>query len=155
MTAEARPAAATAADRFARLVTSACGAGFLPIAPGTWGSAVPMAALFGVTGPLSTAGGWLNGNVYANFLPLVLLLLTIGYGAASLAGQDEDGTLCLIATLPMRRATVVLQKALAMALQAAVLVAAVAVCVFAGRWFDLATTAGDVVSTGRPSITCR
>jgi ABC-2 type transport system permease protein len=111
-----------------------------------------MAALFGVTGPLSTAGGWLNGNVYANFLPLVLLLLTVGYGAASLAGQDEDGTLCLIVTLPMRRATIVLQKAAAMALQAAVLVAAVAVCVLAGRWFDLATTVGNVVSISATTL---
>jgi ABC-2 type transport system permease protein len=29
-----------------------------------------------------------------------VLLLTIGYGAACLAGQDEEGTLALIATLP-------------------------------------------------------
>ena len=28
------------------------------------------AALFGVTGPISTSGGWLNGNIYANFFPL-------------------------------------------------------------------------------------
>jgi ABC-2 type transport system permease protein len=111
-----------------------------------------MAALFGVTGPLSTAGGWLNGNVYANFLPLVMLLLTVGYGAASLAGQDEDGTLCLIATLPTRRATVVLQKAAAMALQAAVLVAAVAVCVLVGRSFDLATPVGNVVSISATTL---
>jgi tetratricopeptide (TPR) repeat protein len=53
-----------------------------------------ISALFGVSGPISTPGGWLNGNLYANFLPLLMLLLTIGYGAASLAGQDEDGTLC-------------------------------------------------------------
>lgn len=76
MTAETRPAAATAADRFARFVTSAGGAGFLPIAPGTWGSAVTTVALFGVfvadrrllSGPLAAAGltalalllGWLG-----------------------------------------------------------------------------------------------
>jgi ABC-2 type transport system permease protein len=44
------------------------------------------AALFGVTGSISSSGGWLDGNLYANFFPLILLLLTIGYGAASLAG---------------------------------------------------------------------
>src|SRR6516164_6829354 len=49
------------------------------------------AALFGLTGPLTSPGGWLNGNIYGNFFPLIMLLLTIGYGAAALAGQNEDG----------------------------------------------------------------
>jgi len=111
-----------------------------------------ISALFGVTGPISTSGGWLNGNLYANFLPLLMLLLTIGYGAAALAGQDEDGTLCLIATLPRRRATIVLEKAAAMALQAAVLAAAVAACVVVGRWFDLTTTLGSVVSISATTL---
>jgi beta-exotoxin I transport system permease protein len=104
------------------------------------------AALFGVTGSLTSPGGWLNGNIYANFLPLVMLLLTIGYGAASLAGQDEDGTLCLIATLPVRRTTIALDKAAAMALQAVVVATAVAVCVVIGRSFDLTVTLANVVS---------
>ena len=75
MTAEARPAT-TSTDRFARAITSACGAGFLPIAPGTWGSAVTTAALLAVfvirpsllSGPLAAAAlvalsialGWLG-----------------------------------------------------------------------------------------------
>lgn len=79
------------------------------------------AALFGVTGPLTSPGGWLNGNIYGNFFPLIMLLLTIGYGAASLAGQDEDGTLALLAVLPIRRRTIVVQKAAAMAVQALLL----------------------------------
>ena len=69
------------------------------------------AALFGVTGQLTSPGGWLNGNIYGNFFPLIMLLLTIGYGAACLAGQNEDGTLALIAALPVRRRAIVLQKA--------------------------------------------
>jgi beta-exotoxin I transport system permease protein len=104
------------------------------------------AALFGVTGPLSTSGGWLNGNIYANFFPLIMLLLTIGYGAASLAGQDEEGTLCLVATLPVRRTTIVLEKAAAMVVQAAVLAIAVGVCVVVGRSFHLTTTIGNVAA---------
>jgi beta-exotoxin I transport system permease protein len=104
------------------------------------------AALFGVTGSLTSPGGWLNGNIYANFFPLVMLLLTVGYGAASLAGQDEDGTLCLVATLPVRRPVIVLEKAAAMALQAAVLAAGTAVCVVIGRSFDLAVPVGNVAS---------
>ncbi len=104
------------------------------------------AALFGVTGSLTSPDGWLNGNIYANFLPLLMLLLTIGYGAASLAGQDEDGTLGLVAALPVRRSAIVLEKTAAMALQAAVLAAAVAVCVVVGRSFELAVGPGELVS---------
>ena len=34
------------------------------------------AALFGVTGQLTSPGGGLNGNIYGNFFPLIMLLLT-------------------------------------------------------------------------------
>jgi ABC-2 type transport system permease protein len=104
------------------------------------------AALFGVTGPISTSGGWLNGNIYANFLPLIMLLLTIGYGAACLAGQDEDGTLGLLAVLPVRRTAIVMQKAAAMAVQAAALTVTVAVLVIVGRSFQLNITVANVAS---------
>jgi len=98
------------------------------------------AALFGVTGPISSSGGWLNGNIYANFFPLIMLLLTIGYGAACLAGQDEDGTLGLLAVLPVRRMAIVAQKAAAMAVQAAVLAVTVGVLVIIGQSFQLEVT---------------
>lgn len=104
------------------------------------------AALFGVSGTISSSGGWLNGNIYANLFPLVMLLVTIGYGAASLAGQDEDGTLGLMVTLPVRRTIIVLQKVGAMALQGAAVAAAVAVCVLVGRWFDLSVATGNVLA---------
>jgi ABC-2 type transport system permease protein len=104
------------------------------------------AALFGVTGSISSSGGWLNANLYANFFPLVMLLLSVGYGAACLAGQDEDGTLGLIATLPVRRGAVVAQKAAAMALQAGALATVVAACVVIGRSFELSITLGGAAS---------
>jgi ABC-2 type transport system permease protein len=98
------------------------------------------AALFGITGPLTSPGGWLNANIYGNFFPLIMLLLTIGFGAAALAGQDEEGTLALVAALAVRRRTILLQKAGAMAVQALVLATAVAICVIIGRGFQLAIT---------------
>ena len=103
------------------------------------------AALFGVTGPLTSPGGWLNGNIYGNFFPLIMLLLTIGYGAASLAGQDEEGTLALLTVLPVRRRAILFQKAGAMAVQALVLAAAVTVCVFIGRGFELTISPGAAI----------
>jgi beta-exotoxin I transport system permease protein len=104
------------------------------------------AALFGVNGPLSSAGGWLNGNIYANFFPLIMLLMTIGYGAAALAGQDEDGTLCLVVALPMRRVRIVLQKVAAMTLQAATVAGAVAASVIIGRSFELTVGVDDAIA---------
>jgi ABC-2 type transport system permease protein len=103
------------------------------------------AALFGVTGKLTSSDGWLNANIYSNFLPLIMLLLTIGYGAASLAGQDENGTLALLVVLPMRRWAIVLQKLCAMAVQALVLAAATTVCVVIGQGFQLTVSAGNAV----------
>jgi ABC-2 type transport system permease protein len=103
-------------------------------------------ALFGVTGPISSSGGWLNGNIYANFFPLVMLLLTIGYGAVALAGQDEDGTLGLLAVLPVRRTAIVAQKAAAMAAQAAALTITVAILAITGRSFQLDVTIANVAS---------
>ena len=104
------------------------------------------AALFGVTGRISSSGGWLNGNIYANFFPLIMLLLTIGYGAACLAGQDEDGTLGLLAVLPVRRTAIVAQKTAAMAVQAVALAVTVALLVIIGRSFQLDVTIANVGS---------
>jgi ABC-2 type transport system permease protein len=105
----------------------------------------PAAALFGATGPLTTPPGWLNANLYANFVPLIVLLLTIGYGASSLAGQDEDGTLGLIATLPLSRRQIALQKAATMMLQAVPVSLATLLCVLAGRGFNLTTSTAGLI----------
>lgn len=104
------------------------------------------AALFGVTGKLTSPGGWLNGNIYGNFFPLIMLLLTIGYGAACLAGQDEDGTLALLTALPIRRRAVLLQKFSAMAVQALLLAAAVVVCVVIGRSFQVTVGTSNAIA---------
>lgn len=95
------------------------------------------AALFGVTGSLTSPTGWLDGNLYQNFLPLVMLLMTVGYGASCIAGRDEDGTLALVATLPISRREVLLQKVAAMGIQAVLLAIATMLCVIVGRAFEL------------------
>lgn len=103
------------------------------------------AALLGVTGSLTSPDGWLNANIYANFFPLIMLLLTIGYGAGCVAGQDENGTLALLTALPASRPAIVLQKAAAMTLQALLLAAAVTVCVFTGRGFQLTISPASTI----------
>jgi beta-exotoxin I transport system permease protein len=104
-----------------------------------------VAALFGASGSLTSPSGWLNANLYANFLPLVVLLLTIGYGAACIAGQDEDLTLAMVATLPVSRRGLVLAKFTVMCLQALPVSVATALCVLAGRGFDLPVGTGALV----------
>jgi phosphatidylglycerophosphatase A len=89
LTTVGRPA--TAVDRFARLVTSACGAGFLPIAPGTWGSAVVTVAVFGLflvkpallTGPLSAA------TLVFAALALAWLGIWAGDRVSAMLGDDD------------------------------------------------------------------
>lgn len=104
-----------------------------------------VAALFGATGPLTTPAGWLGANVYANFGPLIVLILGIGYGAGCLAGQDEDGTLALVVTLPISRARLVAQKVSTLVLLVLSICVATLVAAFAGRAFDLAVPPSGLV----------
>lgn len=104
-------------------------------------------ALLGVAGSLTSPVGWVSGNLYANFLPLIMLLLTVGYGASSLAGQSEDGTLGLVATLPISRQTLVLQKAFTLVVVAVPLAVVSAACVLLGRHYQLDLAVGPLLST--------
>lgn len=104
-----------------------------------------LAALFGAAGSLTSPAGWLSANVYANFLPLIALVLAMGYGASCLAGQDEDGTLALVATLPARRRTILQQKIAVLVLHAACASLATLAVVLAGRAFQLDLDLGPIL----------
>jgi beta-exotoxin I transport system permease protein len=105
-----------------------------------------VAALFGINGTLTSPVGWIDANAYTNFFPLIMLLVTIGYGAAAIAGQDEDRTLALLATLPRSRRAILAQKIAAMAAMAVAMATTVAACVILGRAFDLAVDVGHVIT---------
>ncbi len=104
-----------------------------------------VAALFGATGSLTSPSGWLNSNLYANFVPLIALLLAVGYGAASIAGQDEDGTLGLVATLPLSRQRLVAEKFAAMCVLAVPVALVTMLCVLAGPGFELHIGVGNLI----------
>jgi ABC-2 type transport system permease protein len=108
-------------------------------------------AAFGVSGSLTSPVGWLNANVFNNFLPVVAVILAIGYGAWCVAGQDEAGTLAPIAVLPIRRRGLVVQKAVALAVQLLPTLVLTAGCVLVGRAFQLTVGIGSVVSA---SVAC-
>ena len=106
-----------------------------------------LAALFGITGSLTTPEGWLNANIYANFLPLLVLLLTIGYGAASLAGQEADGHLELVLSLPFTRTKVVVEKIGALGVQALIFTVVTLASVLVGHWFELTVSTAALITT--------
>lgn len=111
-----------------------------------------IAALFGASGSLTTSAGWLNANLYGNFVPLLVLLMTIGYGAWAIAGQTEEGTLGMVATLPVARRWLAGQKALAVALLSLPVPLVTAGCVVIGRSFELSVSTAGLVSITAGSV---
>jgi ABC-2 type transport system permease protein len=103
-----------------------------------------VAALFGISGSLTSPTGWLSANIYANFFPLLILLITIGYGAWCLAGQEADGRLELVLSLPFARRRLVLQKVLVLTILAALFSVVVFLFVLIGRRFDLTFSVANV-----------
>ncbi|MGV9712205.1 ABC transporter permease subunit [Gordonia sp. NPDC003424] len=95
------------------------------------------AAVFGFSGSITSPAGWLNANMYANFGPMLALLLAIGYGAGAIAGQDADGSLGLVVTLPVTRTTVLAHKAVALLVVCLVVPIASFVVCLAGPRFEL------------------
>jgi ABC-2 type transport system permease protein len=96
-----------------------------------------LGALFGVTGSFTSPDGWLNANFYANFLPLFVLLTTIGYGADAVAGQDEANYLGLVAALPLPRRRLLLEKVTALVLVALPVALVTMLAVLTGPAFEL------------------
>jgi ABC-2 type transport system permease protein len=103
-------------------------------------------AAFGVTGSLTSPVGWLNANIFNNFLPVVAVIVAIGYGAWCVAGQDESGTLAPVAALPLTRRNLVVQKAVALAGQLLPTMALTFCCVLLGRFFQLDIDVGRLVA---------
>jgi ABC-2 type transport system permease protein len=84
--------------------------------------------------------------MFDNFLPLIVIILTVGYGAWCIAGQDEDGTLALTASLPVTRLRMVLDKSLVLIVQALPAVVLTYLCVLAGRAFELTVDVGTLTA---------
>jgi beta-exotoxin I transport system permease protein len=106
-----------------------------------------ISALFGVSGSLTSPAGWMNANLYANFVPLFALLMTLGYGASAIAGQDEDGTLWSVASMPLTRTRIVLEKMAVTAVLALPVPLVTLGAALAGRGFELDLATGPLLST--------
>ncbi|RNL80215.1 ABC transporter permease [Nocardioides marmorisolisilvae] len=106
-----------------------------------------LSALFGATGSLTSPDGWMNANLYANFLPLFVLFMTIGYGASAVAGQNEDGTLGDVAVLPRTRAAVLLEKVATLSLLSLPVPLLCLVASLAGHHWQVDLAVGALIGT--------
>lgn len=105
-------------------------------------------SLFGISknGSLSSGAGFLGAELFSFMLPLLVLVLAIGSGVRTFAGEEDAGRLELLLAYPVGRSAAVLAKG------AAVGAGVVALCASCGialavldPIFDLGLSAGNVV----------
>jgi ABC-2 type transport system permease protein len=73
-------------------------------------------SLFGLGqgGDITSGAGFIDAELFSLMLPLLVLVLAIGSGARTFAGEEEAGRLELILSYPLRRRDAVLAKAAAL-----------------------------------------
>lgn len=73
-----------------------------------------MRAFVGDVPDLTSPEGFLNSQLYFLLAPILLLVFAISAGSGAVAGEEEKGSLDLLFSHPVRRASVVLHKLAAM-----------------------------------------
>jgi ABC-2 type transport system permease protein len=87
---------------------------------------------------LTSAAGYLNSQLFALVLPLLVVILAVGFGSTAIAGEEEQGTLELVMSYPVGRSRVVLEKAMVLVVLVVVLVATTYLATFGvGRAVDI------------------
>jgi ABC-2 type transport system permease protein len=102
-------------------------------------------SLFGLTGAvdITRGAGFVDTELFSFMLPLLAIVLAIGSGARTLAGEEESGRLELVLAYPVSRRGAVVAKAAAVAVEVTVFctVAYVALAL-ASQVFDLGLPLG-------------
>ena len=81
--------------------------------------------LFGISGiDLTSVAGYLDSQLFNLMLPLLALVLAIGSGSRTLAGEEEAGRLELLFAYPVRRRDGVVAKGIAVAVEIAIVAVA-------------------------------
>jgi ABC-2 type transport system permease protein len=96
---------------------------------------------------LASSAGYLQAELFGLMVPLMLVGYAIAAGSATIAGEEDQGTLEILLVQPISRVRVVLQKYAAVATALALLaVALAAVLLVATPIFDLSVAAGDEIA---------
>lgn len=74
-----------------------------------------LAIFIGDVADIASPEGYLGTEVFSFMVPLLFLVLTIGFGASAIAREEERGTLDLLLSNPIPRWRVVVEKFAAMA----------------------------------------
>ena len=61
-------------------------------------------------GDITSGAGYLDAELLSLMLPLLVIVLAIGSGARTYAGEEEGGRLELVFSYPLRRRNAVLAK---------------------------------------------
>jgi ABC-2 type transport system permease protein len=97
---------------------------------------------------LTSAADYLNSQIFALILPLLLAILAIGFGAGTIAGEEERGTLELVVSHPVARTRIVGAKALVLLVLVALLALANYLVAFGlGRAFEIELAFGDILAS--------
>ena len=82
-----------------------------------------MLSFFGIDdgAELASPEGFVNSQLYANVVPIMLFIFTIGMGTAAIAGEEDKRTMDLLLAQPTTRERVVLDSFAAMATLSGVL----------------------------------
>jgi len=95
----------------------------------------------------STAAAYLNAELFSLMVPLLLVVFAIGFGASTLAGEEEHGLLDLVLSQPVARSRVVLEKAFSLVVEVVVLALVVAVTILVvGAFVDLGVGVGNLAA---------
>jgi ABC-2 type transport system permease protein len=88
-------------------------------------------ALFGISngGSLGSGAGFLDTELFSFMLPLLVLVLAIGSGARTFAGEEDAGLLELVFAYPVRRSAAVVAKGVAVAVQVLAVAASAGVAI--------------------------
>ncbi|MFN8026010.1 MAG: ABC transporter permease subunit [Acidimicrobiia bacterium] len=103
----------------------------------------------------TTAGGYLNVELFSLVLPALLVVFAIGVGASAFAGELQSGTLDLLLSYPVTRTRVALEKFVAMVVGVVVLALVVAAAVLVAGvviGFDIGVVDTFVASAGAAMV---
>lgn len=78
--------------------------------------------------------------------PLLFVMVGVAFGAATLAGEEEGGTLALILSYPVRRLRVVVEKGTALVAVVVAVGIGLALAIVAGRLFELEIPLGGLIA---------